>query len=448
MNQKIENIFFLGIGGIGMSALARYFLAQGHIISGYDKTKTPLTLEMEDKGINIYYEDKIQNIIHTPDYVIYTPAIPKDNLIFNHLKALEIPFYKRAEILGNISKEYFTIAVAGTHGKTTITSLIAHILQFNNQPIIAFIGGICKNYSSNFLLSKNPKIMVVEADEFDRSFLTLHPDIAIVSSMDADHLDIYDTIDFLKKSFFMFTKQIKNNGLLIINDGLEIAKDLKVNFQKYSVEKATSIIANNAKVINGNTHFTLTINGEYSQEIETFLPGIHNILNISAAVAACYHLGISDLQIAEAVKTYKGVQRRFDQRIKRDDVVYIDDYAHHPAEIAATLKAVKSIYPAKKITVIFQPHLFSRTRDFGDDFAKSLSIADQVLLMEIYPAREKPIKGINSQWLLDKITSKEKQIVDFDNVVETIIKNQTQVLLTLGAGNIDLIIKPIEEALS
>jgi len=246
----------------------------------------------------------------------------------------------------------------------------------------------------------------------------------------------------------MFTKQIKNNGLLIINDGLEIAKDLKVNFQKYSVEKATSIIANNAKVINGNTHFTLTINGEYSQEIETFLPGIHNILNISAAVAACYHLGISDLQIAEAVKTYKGVQRRFDQRIKRDDVVYIDDYAHHPAEIAATLKAVKSIYPAKKITVIFQPHLFSRTRDFGDDFAKSLSIADQVLLMEIYPAREKPIKGINSQWLLDKITSKEKQIVDFDNVVETIIKNQTQVLLTLGAGNIDLIIKPIEEALS
>ena len=445
---KGDNIYFIGIGGIGMSALARFFVAEGKKVSGYDKTPSPLTQSLEDEGIEIVFDDDPNLIPQTPDIVIYTPAIPGDNLIYNHLKNKEIPFYKRSEILGEISKEFFTIAVAGTHGKTTITSLISHILKYNNLPVTGFVGGICKNYKSNLILSENSKILVVEADEFDRSFLTLHPDIAIISSMDADHLDIYGSQDFLKESFFLFSRQIKKGGFLIIKKGLSVAPNLNINVQEYSVEGNTLIEAKNIKIKKGETHFTLNINGSYSEDYATFLPGKHNVENITAAAAAAYRLGINDLELSKAISTYTGVTRRFDIKINSPERIYIDDYAHHPAEITATLKAVRNLHPDKKITIIFQPHLFSRTRDFGDDFGKALSLADEVLLMDIYPAREKPIKGITSKWLLDKIACNNKQIVDFDNVIQIITQLNPELILTLGAGDIDRIVEPLKKALS
>ena len=441
---KGDNIYFIGIGGIGMSALARFFVAEGKTVSGYDKTPSPLTQSLKDEGIDIIFDDNPNLISQMPDIVIYTPAIPKDNLIYNHLNSKKIPFYKRSEILGEISKEFFTIAVAGTHGKTTITSLISHILKYNNLPVTGFVGGICKNYKSNLILSEKSKILVVEADEYDRSFLTLHPDIAIISSMDADHLDIYGSQDFLKESFFLFSQQIKKGGFLIIKKGLSVAPNLNINVQEYSVEGNTLIEAKNIAIKKGQTHFTLNINGSYSENYTTFLPGIHNVENITAAAAAAYRLGINNLELSKAISTYTGVARRFDIKIKKSGRIYIDDYAHHPAEITATLKAVRNLHPDKKITVVFQPHLYSRTRDFGNDFGN----ADEVLLMDIYPAREKPIKGITAKWLLDKINCNNKRIVDFDNVIEIVSNLNPELILTLGAGDIDRIVEPLKKALS
>ena len=445
---KGNNIYFVGIGGIGMSALARFFVSQGKTVSGYDKTPSSLTIELQKEGIDIVYEDKPELIKTLPDFLIYTPAIPNENNILNYLKSNKIPSYKRSEALGEISKEFFTIAVAGTHGKTTISSLIAHILKSNNLPITGFVGGICKNYNNNLILSEGSNILVVEADEFDRSFLTLHPDIAIISSMDADHLDIYGSKEFLQESFFLFSQQIKKGGYLIIHKHLPIADNLDINIQRYSAESISNIEAKDIKIEYGLTHFNLNIEGDKTENLQTFLPGIHNVENITAAAGAAYHLGIKGQDLVKAISSYTGVARRFDVQINNPKLVYIDDYAHHPAEIRATLMAVRNLYPHKKITVIFQPHLFSRTRDFGTEFGEALSLADEILLMEIYPAREKPIEGITSQWLLEKINCPHKYIVDFDSVFSKIKNHNTEVLLTLGAGDIDKIVKPIKELLS
>lgn len=445
---KGNNIYFVGIGGIGMSALARFFVSQGKTVSGYDKTPSSLTIELQKEGIDIVYEDKPELIKTLPDFLIYTPAIPNENNILNYLKSNKIPSYKRSEALGEISKEFFTIAVAGTHGKTTISSLIAHILKSNNLPITGFVGGICKNYNNNLILSEGSNILVVEADEFDRSFLTLHPDIAIISSMDADHLDIYGSKEFLQESFFLFSQQIKKGGYLIIHKHLPIADNLDINIQRYSAESISNIEAKDIKIEYGLTHFNLNIEGDKTENLQTFLPGIHNVENITAAAGAAYHLGIKGQDLVRAISSYTGVARRFDVQINNPKLVYIDDYAHHPAEIRATLMAVRNLYPHKKITVIFQPHLFSRTRDFGTEFGEALSLADEILLMEIYPAREKPIEGITSQWLLEKINCHHKYIVDFDSVLSKIKNHNIEVLLTLGAGDIDKIVKPIKELLS
>jgi UDP-N-acetylmuramate--alanine ligase len=448
MNINSKNIFFLGIGGIGMSALARFFKSEGMNISGYDLTKTPLTQALEEEEIDITYTDEPQLLNSMPDFVVYTPAIPKENLLLKFFIEKQIKLIKRAVILGEISKNYFTIAVAGTHGKTTITSIIAHILKYNNIDVTAFVGGVCKNYNSNLILSKPTKIIVVEADEFDRSFLTLNPDIAVISSMDADHLDIYGSKEYLEESFNLFANQIKPSGYLYAYDGLKINNIGHIKKFNYSVDSNTDIEATNLRVESGRSHFLLRTEQKTEIEINSFLPGIHNAANLSVAASICSRVGISNEGIAKAIDDYQGVQRRFDLRIANKNHIYVDDYAHHPEEIKATIKALRMLFPDKKLTAIFQPHLFSRTRDFAAEFAASLSLADELLLMEIYPAREKPMQGITSEWLLSLIANPKKQMTSFETVVNDVLSLNPELVLTIGAGSIDRIVEPLEIALS
>lgn len=448
MSINGKNIFFLGIGGIGMSALARFFNGNGKTITGYDLTPTPLTHALEVEGITIFYEDNPELINSKPDFVVYTPAIPVENKILNYFLENNTPLIKRAAILGEITSDYFTIAVAGTHGKTTITSLIAHILKFNNRDVTAFVGGVCKNYNSNLILSENTKIIVAEADEFDRSFLTLNPNLAVISSMDADHLDIYGSKEYLEESFNLFASKINSGGKLFALKGLPILPLKDITKFEYSIDEGADVMAYNLTTQNGRSNFDLKAQDDQILHINSFLPGIHNAANISAAAAICLEVGLTETEIENAVQNYSGVQRRYDLRIQNDNFVYIDDYAHHPEEIKATIKATRRLFPDKKLTVIFQPHLYSRTRDFAIDFASALSLSDELLLMEIYPAREKPIQGINSNWLLDMVELNKKKITDFQSVVEDVLSLNPEVILSLGAGSIDCIVEPLQKALS
>ncbi|MBN2746203.1 MAG: UDP-N-acetylmuramate--L-alanine ligase [Bacteroidales bacterium] len=446
MTELKKHIFFLGIGGIGMSALARFYARQGVLVEGYDLTPTALTAELEEEGIRISFTDTVDFIQKRPDLVIYTPAIPKENNLFHFFIDSGILMQKRSVALGEITNQFFTIAIAGTHGKTSITSMVAHILQFAKKNVTAFIGGIAKNYKSNLILSQNPDYLVVEADEFDRSFLTLAPDIAVISSMDADHLDIYGKKESLVESFVEFAAKIKSGGKLFAANHLQITVANDVEKIYYGFDSSASIIASKHRIENGRTVFELKDQFGDIFSLNTFLPGQHNMANLSAAVGIASQIGIDKQTIEEAVSTYTGVSRRFDVRLINDRHIYIDDYAHHPTEIEATLKAVKSLFPNKKTTVIFQPHLFSRTRDFAEEFAKALSLADMVFLMPIYPAREKPMEGVNSEWLLKMITT-TCRMTGFESVVEDILKHQPELLLTLGAGSIDRIVEPLENAL-
>lgn len=443
MREDVNNIFFLGIGGIGMSALARFFKHLGKSVYGYDKTPSNLTDELINEGIPVFFTDDTDQMKSRPDVVVYTPAVPRETKLYQYCSSQQIKIMKRSEVLGLVSKDYFTIAVAGTHGKTTTTSLIAHILKYNNSPVNAFVGGICKNYNSNLILSENAKLIVVEADEFDRSFLTLHPDIAIINSMDADHLDIYGEHESLKESFFLFAKNIKAGGRLIIKEGLP-KPDLKnVEIETFSASSHSDISIKDLSISNGRQNFTVVIDEENHTEINTFLPGMHNIENVAAAVAACKHIGLSNEAISSALTEYTGVERRYDVCFKGDKRCYIDDYAHHPAEISATLKAVRTMFPGKRITAVFQPHLFTRTRDFAKEFSESLSLCDHLLLMPIYPAREEPIPGVDSRMLLENVTIESKEIVEKEDLISRLEMLKPELLLTLGAGDIDRFVKPI-----
>ncbi len=448
MNLKtVKHIYFLGIGGIGMSALARYFNFEGKQIAGYDRTETPLTDQLQLEGIQIHFEDSIALIPKETELIIYTPAIPKENKEFQYLQNSDIPMLKRSEILGEISKDYFTIAIAGTHGKTTITSMVAHILKYNGLAVNAFIGGIASNFESNLVLSNDANIMVVEADEFDRSFLTLHPDLAIISSMDADHLDIYHNANYLKDSFFLFSEQIKTGGWLISQKRLEVAPMFKGKLIAYSASETTDYHATNIHYKDGRTHFSLQKEAQLISEFNLLLPGIHNVENATAAIIACSTYGLEMAQIADALKSYLGVKRRFEFLIRKDNLIMIDDYAHHPEEIKASLQAARSLFPNKKITGVFQPHLFSRTRDFMDDFAQSLSLLDELILLDIYPAREKPIEGVSSASLLEKVNLESKHLWSKDELAENIDQMEIEVLIMMGAGDIDRLMKPVKEKL-
>ncbi len=445
--KDIHTIYFLGIGGIGMSALARFFKTQGCTVSGYDKTPTPLTQKLIEEGIAIHFEEDILQIPAHVDLVVYTPAIPVSHVEYQHIIHHNIPIKKRAEILGMISSDYFSIAVAGTHGKTTITGLISHILHTSDIKINAFIGGIVKNFQSNIIISDTAQCIVVEADEYDRSFLWLNPDIAIISAIDADHLDIYSDKKKLEESYHLFAQRIKPKGKLIYKHTLSIPILEGVTSYSYGLDATADFYAKDISLQNSRFHFTACLLGEeISIEIKT--PGRHNIENAIAAAAACYLQGISIEQIKHGIQTYQGIARRFDYRFENPSAIYIDDYAHHPEELKAFISAVREMYPTKKITGIFQPHLFSRTLHFADDFAHVLDTLDEAILLDIYPARELPIEGVTSQLLLDKMTSTNKRILSKDMLLEELKHAKVEVLLTIGAGDIDQLVQPIESILN
>ena len=438
-----QNIYFLGIGGIGMSALARYFYQKGCEVSGYDKTPSPLTKRLEEEGILIHYEDNPELIPDNVDFVVLTPAIPADSLELNYLREKNVRIIKRAEVLGEISRQCRSVAVAGSHGKTTVTALITHLLNYAGKKMSAFVGGIAKNIDSNVIIGdENDEIVVMEADEFDRSFLQLNPYISIVTSIDADHLDIYGDKEQLNEGFSQFVNKTMPEGVVIYNSALSIKTDRK--HLTYGFEDA-DVMARDIRIENGMTKFTVvTKEGLEYGEYEMQLFGRHNVMNAMSAIMTCFQLHVDMKTVREGLAAFQGVQRRFDIRLKNDKVCYIDDYAHHPEEIKASLKAVRDIYPEKELTLIFQPHLFSRTRDFMNEFAEALSLADRLLLMEIYPAREKPIEGITSSVLLEKVRCKEKQICSKEELIDTIRKINPELIMTMGAGDIDRFVPQIE----
>lgn len=443
--DKIHNIFFIGIGGIGMSALARYFHTLGKSVAGYDKTSTELTDELIESGISIHFEDKI-DLIPTDfakenTLVVITPAVPKAHSQWNYFTARNFEVKKRAEVLGIITKNTFCFAVAGTHGKTTTSSILAHILFQSGVDVTSFLGGIVENYNSN-LVGNGTTVTVVEADEFDRSFLHLHPNIACITSMDADHLDIYGDSAAIEASFEEFAAKIEDKNNLFITTNLPLAgKTVGVN-EKADFEAINIRIEKSAYI------FDIKTNNELVTDVRFSLPGRHNLTNALMAFAMAKTYGVSDEDSKKALASFKGIRRRFSYQIQSEKLVYIDDYAHHPTEINAVHQAVSELYPGQKVVAVFQPHLFSRTRDFADDFAKSLSAFDSVLLLDIYPAREFPMEGITSNWLLAKMTNMDKKVVQKSDLITEILNSDATVFVTIGAGDIGTLVPSIKKALN
>jgi UDP-N-acetylmuramate--alanine ligase len=443
--NQIHNVYFIGIGGIGMSALARYFKAIGKNVCGYDKTETELTKELNESGIAIHFEDNLDLI--PKDYlventlVIITPAVPKTHLQWNYFLENNYEVKKRAEVLGIITKDTFCFAVAGTHGKTTTSSILGHILFESGVDVTAFVGGIVENYNSN-LIGNGKTVTVVEADEFDRSFLHLHPDIACVTSMDADHLDIYGDKSSIEASFKEFANKVEDKTKLFITD------ELPLKGVTCTINAEADYSAFNIRIVKSQYVFDVKTPTETLQNIEFGLPGKHNLMNALMALAMAKTFGLPTEDIASALRSFKGIKRRFSYQIKTDKLVYIDDYAHHPTEINAVHQAVRELYPNQKVLVIFQPHLFSRTKDFADDFAKSLSAFDEILLLDIYPARELPMEGITSNWLLGKIENNSKKLITKQLLIPIIIDSDATVIVTIGAGDIGEMVTTIKNALN
>jgi UDP-N-acetylmuramate--alanine ligase len=451
--NQIHNVYFIGIGGIGMSALARYFKAIGKNVSGYDKTETELTKELNQLGIDIHFEDKIDLI--PADYyaentlVIITPAVPKTHSEWNYFLERNFEVKKRAEVLGIITKDTFCFAVAGTHGKTTTSSILGHILYESGADVTAFIGGIVENYNSN-LIGNGKTITVVEADEFDRSFLHLHPNIACVTSMDADHLDIYGDKSAIEASFREFSDKVSDKNKIFIPKGLPL-EGIQIEILNNSIPSSGVrglFSAFNIRISNSQYVFDVKTPSETLENIAFGLPGKHNLMNALMALAMAKTFGIATKEIASALRSFKGIKRRFSYQIKSEKLVYIDDYAHHPTEINAAHQAVRELYPNQKVLAIFQPHLFSRTKDFADDFAKSLAAFDEVILLDIYPARELPVAGISSNWLMDKIENSSKKLVSKEKLIPTILESNATVIITIGAGDIGEMVPSIKKALN
>ena len=459
--KNISRVYFLGIGGIGMSALARYFLSKKVIVSGYDKTSTALTRQMENEGINIHYEDNVDSLDKNADLVVYTPAIPKDQKEFNFYKDNGYDLAKRSDVLQEITRSSFNICIAGTHGKTTISTMVAHILRHSGYGCNAFLGGISVNYHTNFW-SSEINVSVVEADEYDRSFLKLSPDVAVISSMDADHLDIYGTKENMEEAFVEFANQLKPGGILFTKYGLPEKEFTASNHKRYSLQNdMADIYATNITMRDGGYVFDVKSEKWELNDVRLNMGGMHNVENAVVAIAIATSLEISPLKIKNAVGTFKGVKRRFEYIISvneasklKNNVVYIDDYAHHPEELGALIKSVKSLFSFKKCTIIFQPHLFSRTKDLAKEFAKSLDLADRVLLLPIYPARELPVEGVSSKLILDQMENKNATVISKEDLLNylqsdylELVKESSfgEVLVTAGAGDIDKLIEPIKK---
>ncbi|WP_130735379.1 UDP-N-acetylmuramate--L-alanine ligase [Flavobacterium sp. J27] len=442
--SQIQNIYFIGIGGIGMSALARYFMNIGKNVAGYDKTRTQLTDELEALGMPIHFEDKLELINSAflnkeTTLVVITPAVPKSHLQWNYFLENGFEVKKRAAVLGLITKDTFCFAIAGTHGKTTTSSILGHILFQSGVDVTAFLGGIVENYNSN-LIGEGKSVTVVEADEFDRSFLHLHPNLACVTSMDADHLDIYGDTATIEASFLEFAHKVSASQLFV-------AKGLSLEGNTIGIQEEATFSAQNIRIENGFYVFDVKTNNELITNVKFGLPGHHNLSNALIAFAMAKNYGVENQKIIEALASFKGVRRRFSFQIRTEKLVYIDDYAHHPTEINAVHQAVRELYPNKKIVAAFQPHLFSRTNDFIDGFATSLSQFDEIVLLDIYPARELPMEGVTSEWLLGKITNKNKRLVTKETLVETLVETSADVYVTIGAGDIGEMVKDIKKAL-
>ena len=445
--DKIKRVYLLGIGGIGMSGLARYFSRLGCEVAGYDRTSTELTRTLEAEGLDITYTDDINTVpavfkeANEETLLIYTPAIPKDLALKAFFTEQDHELFKRSQVLGFISASRFTIAVAGTHGKTTTSTMVAHILKDSGYDCSAFLGGISTNYQNNVLFGDN-NVVVVEADEYDRSFLTLHPNIAIVTSADADHLDIYGDPEELVTSFKLFLDRVVEDGDKIVKKGLPFSGNIT-----YAREEKCDAYAENVHVRDGEFYFDYHSETLVLKDVHLGIPGLHNVENAVAAITVANLLDIEADKIRTALSNFAGVKRRFEFIVKNPSHIYIDDYAHHPEELRAFLTSMKKLYPNKKLTVVFQPHLFTRTRDFVDGFAEVLGLADELLLMEIYPARELPIEGVDSSWLLEKINLENKRLVSPEEVLEIIKAENPELVVTVGAGDIDKLVKPISEVL-
>ncbi len=461
MNIKLfEKLYFIGVGGIGMSALARYFNSKGLEVCGYDKTPSELTNQLQEEGIDIHFDanhipEHIKTTNHHSLLVVYTPAVSLDSYQLQYFKPKKWNVLKRAELLGLITQDAYTIAVSGTHGKTTTSCILAHILKSCNIDCTAFLGGISTNLNSNLLLSKKGNIVVVEADEYDKSFLKLNPDIIVVTSVDADHLDVYQDANDVKNTFKAFVNNLKSEGMLLVN------KIIDINFKtdddtlqlSYSSSVKADNYATNLRLENANqvfdAQFVDILPGQvYEHQLKDVvlkLPGKHNVENALAATVVASYLGANSADIKSAIASFRGIKRRYEFHAN-GKYVYIDDYAHHPEEVKATLEATKQLFPNKKITAVFQPHLYSRTRDFADEFGESLSLADEVLLLDIYPARELPIEGVSSEMLLEKISKSEKHLIPKELLLEELTHPKREVLLTMGAGDIDIFIEPLTQS--
>ena len=454
--HETKNIYFIGIGGIGMSNLARYFLANGKNVGGYDKVNSFLTQQLNAEGAQVHFEDNIDLIPEVfkdkeKTLVVLTPAVPSEHSELNYFRNNGFEIMKRAQVLGEITKTRRGICVAGTHGKTTTSSMIAHLLKQSKVDCNAFLGGILINYDNNLLLSDKSDLTVIEADEYDRSFHWLSPYMAVITSVDPDHLDIYETEENYREAFIHFTSLIKKGGTLLMESNVNIMPELKEGVKLYSYsgsDKSADFSAQNIKIENGEIIFDFKTPDSIVKNISLGVPVEINIVNGVAALAIAWLNGVSEEELRHGMATFQGAKRRFDFHIKTDEIVLIDDYAHHPEELSASISSVKKLYPQRKLTTIFQPHLYSRTADFYKEFAKSLSLSDEVILIPIYPAREEPIPGVSSQMILDLLTGPNKKLVDYKDLVNHINKEDLDVVLIAGAGDIELLLEPVKQKLN
>lgn len=446
--NDIKNIYFVGIGGIGMSALARFFKQRNATVNGYDKTETDLTKALVAEGIGVTYDDAIASVVEGVDVVIYTPAIPSDCVILNWYRDNNYKVFKRSDALLWITEAMFAITVAGTHGKTTTSTMIAHILRHTGYGCNAFLGGISANYNTNYWHADN-EVAVIEADEYDRSFLKLHPDVAVLTAMDPDHLDIYGTAEAVQEAYIEYTANIKPSGVLIRKHGLKQGALLHgAHKMTYSLQNTgADIYADHIQMKNGTYVFDVMGKGVFMQSVALNVGGMHNVENCIAAIAVARQLQIDDNDIKAAVAAFEGVKRRFEYVVKNDKIVYIDDYAHHPEELQALIKSAKTLFSKKKIVIAFQPHLYSRTKDFADEFAHVLDMADEVILLDIYPARELPMEGVSSQMIKDKMGNPNVTILSKDGLLSYVASAPLEVFITAGAGDIDKLVASIKAIL-
>lgn len=454
--EKMNEVYFIGIGGIGMSAIARFFHAGGVKVSGYDKTPTVLTKELEVSGIKVHYEENVELVPKNVDLVVYTPAIPAEHKELVYYQTNGYKVVKRSDVLQIISQSSFNICIAGTHGKTTITTMVAHLLRDSGFGCNAFLGGIAVNYGTNFWSSER-NVCVIEADEYDRSFLKLSPDVAIITAMDADHLDIYGTAEAMEEAFIDFSKRVKLEGLLVRQFGLKRGKELNADRHlTYSLQnESADVYAANIRMMNGSYEFDVMMKDNKLENVRLNMGGMHNVENAVAAITVASSLGIENDKIKAAIENFRGVKRRFEYVIRNERLVFIDDYAHHPEELRALINGAKTLFKQKKCTVIFQPHLYSRTRDLAEGFAQVLDLADEVILLPVYPARELPIEGVSSEMVLEKMKNEHKRVLKKEELISwiqqdyarTLNKEFGEVLITAGAGDIDMLVEPMKNEL-